>query len=395
MFSRTDVVRPKTRKPAQASTNKHVARPVSNTELRVNTTEQEASEGWQTVSSTEEKKKRNKKPVGKRTPEQLPSPPLPTSSRSEPKVPSRPTMAQVLSNFYNKEPQPTLADEYRELNRPPAPKPNSVRTTPRRPRTNPTIRPPDEQSALVRTGHPPPVLDSAERHTIRNVPNKDGSITQKVDSLITDWSDNVPEHEQACNKMKAGCTRIKETVRTEPVVPFFVPSNTEYYSQYQVPVLTKNMSSYQAFTMAAQLHGRPVAETGTLIVSTPILSSVPSESIRFESEWHLDTGYYFVMNKTGHHVASIVVCNHYGAPNFITAKSNELWNQWNPLKFPLYAETYDFTSAPSVMLHFVSLSNNIDCGEYRLVPTPYHPKRPLIPIHLTRQETPFGYPTHF
>ena len=99
------------------------------------------------------------------------------------------------------------------------------------------------------------------------------------------------------------------------------------------------MSSYQAFTMAAQLHGRPVAETGTLIVSTPILSSVPSESIRFESEWHLDTGYYFVMNKTGHHVASIVVCNHYGAPNFVTAKSNELWNQWNPLKFPLYAET--------------------------------------------------------
>ena len=126
----------------------------------------------------------------------------------------------------------------------------------------------------------------------------------------------------------------------------FTPQNIQNYQDIPLPFIYRNMSSYQAFKMASQLHGRPIAETGTLVYSTNIQSSVPSESIRFSSEWHFDTGYYFMLNRDGGHVASVVVCHHACAPNFVTSRANNVWCQWNPLKFPIYAETYDDTSWP-------------------------------------------------
>ena len=226
----------------------------------------------------------------------------------------------------------------------------------------------------------------------------DGSVGITAEQRVeSDWDVPVPENQRACSMRPGTCTMVAQPAKkSTPSVPEhtpFTPQNIQNYQDIPLPFIYRNMSSYQAFKMSSQLHGRPIAETGTLVYSTNIQSSVPSESIRFSSEWHLDTGYYFMLNRDGGHVETVVVCHHACAPNFVTSRADDAWCQWNPLKFPMYAETYDYTSSPAVLLHFVCLSNSVDCGEYRLLPTPVSPDRPLVTIHLTRQETPFGYPT--
>ena len=191
-------------------------------------------------------------------------------------------------------------------------------------------------------------------------------------------------------------------MKSTPSVPEhtpFTPQNIQNYQDIPLPFVYHNMSSYQAFRMASLLHGRPIAETGTLVFSTQIQSSVPSESIRFSSEWHLDTGYYFMLNRDGGHVASVVVCHHACAPNFVTSRANDVWCQWNPLKFPMYAETYDYTSSPAVLLHFVCLSNSLTVASTVYFPLPSRWTVPSWRSTLPDKRLPSGtqqvYPTDF
>ena len=180
----------------------------------------------------------------------------------------------------------------------------------------------------------------------------------------------------------------KKTKRPER--PPFVP---DYVTMVQahIPRILRNMSTYAAFDQSSHLYGRPVAETGTFVVSTPVMSQVPLQTLRFTSEWYLEVGYYILLQKDGLQAGTITVTYHAKAPQYLKNASDDIWSQWNPLKYPLYAEMYDYNSGTSVMLHFVALDHPVDPGEYRLLPTPVDPSKPLIPVHLTGQTVPFGY----
>ena len=180
----------------------------------------------------------------------------------------------------------------------------------------------------------------------------------------------------------------KKTKRPER--PPFVP---DYVTMVQahIPRILRNMSTYAAFDQSSHLYGRPVAETGTFVVSSPVMSQVPPQTLRLTSEWYLEVGYYILLQKDGLQAGTITVTYHAKAPQYLKNASDDIWSQWNPLKYPLYAEMYDYSSGTSVMLHFVALDHPVDPGEYRLLPTPVDPSKPLIPVHLTGQTVPFGY----
>ena len=62
----------------------------------------------------------------------------------------------------------------------------------------------------------------------------------------------------------------KKSTHSVPEHTPFTPQNIQNYQDIPLPFIYRNMSSYQAFKMSSQLHGRPIAETGTLVYSTNI-----------------------------------------------------------------------------------------------------------------------------
>ena len=372
----THIVRPKQKKARSPEPASTVPVPTSSVPAPAPVSQQnhlpEATDDWQTVQpkpkAKTSKRKRNKKPANQRPPEPA-TVPVPPATRPAAPNPTVSTAAAM----------PTPAEAYRTVE----------------PTTSASTSSELPDSRLFRTNLPfePPKLDETGQYVHTNRPIDDGSLIDRFDQIATDWETCVDETTQkrVTTRMNEGCTPGR---RRKPDSPnLFKPYRYDYFESYQVPPIYKGMSSYQAYLQSSKLCDRPVCETGTFVVASSCFASTPTESLRFISEWYLEPGYYFLMDRDGLHKAAVTVTHHATAPEYLTVKTDDIWNQWNPLKFPLFAETRDFLNKPSMLLHFVCLSQNVQCGEYRLLPTPYQKTKPLVPVHITSEGASFGYPT--
>lgn len=157
--------------------------------------------------------------------------------------------------------------------------------------------------------------------------------------------------------------------------------------QYIYPTLPKEDRPYENYFKQIGVLDKEVAEEGLLVASSQYYTFV-TEKLRFVSRKSLKLGRYFVLDADREPRYLMVVTLHHGNPSY--TEKPPVYRQFNPLDWPVYAETIDVTSRPNQMRHFVSFNMPPEVGKYQIVRYPVEKEPQVHEIEIVSGSEFFG-----